>query len=225
MIPLLEPDIPDPQELRPLGDDRCVFIAPTLTPGSKVVAGRYSYYDATDDTGGFEETRMLYAFGAERLLIGGFCSIAAAVRFIMPGANHVHAGPTSYPFFLFEGDWQDSLLDPLSEHRPEPKGDTVIGNDVWIGRDATILPGVTVGDGAIVGAKAVVGSDVGAYQIVAGNPAKIIRSRYPPEEIDLLRTAKWWDWPIEVISEHLPELVLGSPADVLAIARAKHLID
>lgn len=51
-----------------------------------------------------------------------------------------------------------------------------IGKHVWIGASATILPGVTIGDGAIVGAGAVVTRDVPANTIVAGVPAKVLRS-------------------------------------------------
>lgn len=51
-----------------------------------------------------------------------------------------------------------------------------IGKNVWIGASATILPGVTIGDGAIVGAGAVVTRDVTENMIVAGVPAKILRS-------------------------------------------------
>ncbi|MGV9349086.1 CatB-related O-acetyltransferase [Streptomyces spiralis] len=218
-------NIPDPNEPRPLGDDRCVFIRPVLSPGSKVVVGAYSYYDASEDTSGFEEARVRYAYGTQRLRIGKFCSIAAGATFVMAGANHVYGGPTAYPFATFAGDWQDSLIDPLIERGPAGKGDTVIGNDVWIGRDATIMPGVTIADGAIVGTAAVVASDVGPYQIVAGNPAKVIRSRYTQSEIDMLQTARWWDWPIEVVSRHLSELVLGSPAGILAVAGAECLVD
>ena len=216
--------IPDPDRSRPTGDDRCVFIRPALAPNSRVTAGEYSYYDASEDGAGFEESRVLYGFGAERLRIGRFCAIAAGVKFVMAGANHVYVGPTSYPFFQFGGDWQDSLLDPLIASGPTGKGDTVIGNDVWIGRDATIMPGVTIADGAIVGTGAVVASDVAAYRIVAGNPARVVRSRYPDDEVELLLRASWWNWPIEVISRHLPELVLGTPTEVLAIAETAGLI-
>jgi len=45
-----------------------------------------------------------------------------------------------------------------------------------IGSSATILCGVTIGEGAIVGAGAVVTKDVPPYTIVAGNPARVIRS-------------------------------------------------
>lgn len=217
-------DIPDPADPRPMGDDRCVFIRPVLTPGSKVDAGEYSYYDASEDTGGFEDTRVLYAFGQERLRIGRFCSIAAGVTFVMPGANHIHSGPTAFPFFDFGGDWQHELLDPLIERGPAATRDTVVGNDVWIGREAVVMPGVTIGDGAVIGARAVVAKDVGPYQVVVGNPGKAVRSRYTPEQIEELLAAKWWDWPIDAVSRRLPELVLGSPAGVLAAARAEGLV-
>ncbi len=51
-----------------------------------------------------------------------------------------------------------------------------IGNKVWIGAHATILPGVTIGDGAVVGAGAVVTKDVPENAVVAGVPAKIIKT-------------------------------------------------
>ena len=51
-----------------------------------------------------------------------------------------------------------------------------IGNEVWIGANATILPGVTIGDGSIVAAGAVVTHDVPSFSIVAGVPARVIRT-------------------------------------------------
>lgn len=51
-----------------------------------------------------------------------------------------------------------------------------IGKDVWVGASATILPGVTISDNAIIAAGAVVTKDVPADTVVAGVPAKVIRS-------------------------------------------------
>jgi acetyltransferase-like isoleucine patch superfamily enzyme len=48
--------------------------------------------------------------------------------------------------------------------------------NVWIGFDVCVLPGVTIGEGSIVGARSVVSSDVPAFTVVAGNPARVIRS-------------------------------------------------
>ncbi|MCH6197817.1 sugar O-acetyltransferase [Corynebacterium mastitidis] len=51
-----------------------------------------------------------------------------------------------------------------------------IASDVWIGAGAIILPGVSVGEHAVVGAGSVVTRDVPARTVVAGNPARPIRS-------------------------------------------------
>ncbi len=51
-----------------------------------------------------------------------------------------------------------------------------IGNDVWIGGHAVICPGVSIGSGAVIGAGAVVTRDVPDNVVVAGNPARTIRS-------------------------------------------------
>lgn len=51
-----------------------------------------------------------------------------------------------------------------------------IGNSVWIGGGAIILPGVSIGEGAVVAAGAVVTKDVPASVVVAGNPAKVIKT-------------------------------------------------
>lgn len=52
----------------------------------------------------------------------------------------------------------------------------VIEDQVWVGGGAIILPGVHIGRGAVVGAGAVVTKDVVADTVVAGNPARVIRS-------------------------------------------------
>jgi maltose O-acetyltransferase len=56
-----------------------------------------------------------------------------------------------------------------------------IGADVWIGGGAIIGPGVTIGDGATVGAGAVVVRDVAPRTVVAGNPARVIRTVPDPD--------------------------------------------
>lgn len=52
----------------------------------------------------------------------------------------------------------------------------IIGSNVWIGEYCRICKGVTIGDGSIVAANAVVTKDVPPNCIVAGNPAKIVKT-------------------------------------------------
>ena len=60
---------------------------------------------------------------------------------------------------------------------PDQAASVTIGRHVWIGAGATILPGVSIGDGAVVAAGSVVTRDVAPFSIVAGNPARFLKSR------------------------------------------------
>jgi acetyltransferase-like isoleucine patch superfamily enzyme len=59
----------------------------------------------------------------------------------------------------------------MDEARP-----VVIGSNVWLGSGAMIMRGVTIGDGAIVAASSIVTRSVPAATLVAGTPARVIRS-------------------------------------------------
>ncbi|CDF35752.1 unnamed protein product [Chondrus crispus] len=69
-------------------------------------------------------------------------------------------------------------LDVETRHRKglEMAHPITIGSDVWIGGNAIILDGVTIGDGAVVGAGSVVTKDVAPNTVVAGNPARVLRT-------------------------------------------------
>jgi acetyltransferase-like isoleucine patch superfamily enzyme len=73
----------------------------------------------------------------------------------------------------------DDTTRPMAEQGVVSAGPITIGNDVWIGTGAIVLDGVTIGDHAVVGAGAVVRRDVAQYDIVAGVPARVLRSRRP----------------------------------------------
>ena len=51
-----------------------------------------------------------------------------------------------------------------------------IGDDCWFGGSVIVLPGVTIGDNVVVGAGAVVTKDVPSNVMVAGNPARVIKT-------------------------------------------------
>lgn len=210
---------PDPTTIHPLREhERVVFLKPLVT-APHIVVGEYTYYDDPDHATEFETRNVLYAYGPERLVIGKYCAIASGATFLMAGAEHPTMGVSTYPFTMFGGQWAERTLD-LVTGMPS-RGDTVIGNDVWIGYRATVLPGVRIGDGAIIAAGAMVTADVPPYTIVGGNPAKPIRARFDDADVDALLRAAWWDWPVELVTEHARSIMAGTPADIARIA-AEH---
>jgi acetyltransferase-like isoleucine patch superfamily enzyme len=71
-------------------------------------------------------------------------------------------------------------------HRMEPSRPTRfapvrLGANVWVGRSAIILPGVTIGDHAVIAAGSIVTGDVPARTLMAGVPARPIRTLDIPD--------------------------------------------
>ena len=68
-----------------------------------------------------------------------------------------------------------------------------VGHDVWIAHDVVVMAGVKIGNGAVIGRNAVVTKDVEPYQIVVGNPGKVVRTRFSSEQIAGLLKSEWWN--------------------------------
>jgi len=122
---------------------------------------------------------------------------------------------------VFGAGWADTMDIVMSA---PSRGDTVVGHDVWLGYSALVLPGVRIGHGAVVAAASVVARDVPPYAIVAGNPARVIRSRFPEEDVARLLRAAWWDWPIDLVTEHARTIMAGTAADLERIADERGLL-
>lgn len=203
---------PDPRNKHPMeGFPQVCYIKNTVK-SPNIIIGDYTYYDDPEDSEGFERNVLYhFPFIGDKLIIGKFCAIARQTKFIMNGANHKLSGLSTYPFQIFGNGWEKVM--PELADLPY-KGDTVIGNDVWIGYDALIMPGVKIENGAIVSSRSVVVSDVPAYAVVGGNPAKVIKKRFADDVIDQLTAIAWWDWPIDKITENLEFIV---SADIAAL--------
>jgi virginiamycin A acetyltransferase len=203
---------PSPDSKHPMAGFPQVCYIKNTVKSPNIVVGDYTYYDDPEDSENFERNVLYhFPFIGDKLIIGNFCAIARATKFIMNGANHKLSGISTYPFQIFGNGWEKVMPDP--SELPY-KGDTVVGNDVWIGYDALIMPGVRIGNGAIVAARSVVVSDVAAYSIVGGNPAQPIRQRFEADVVERLEAIAWWDWPIEKITANLSLIV---SADVEAL--------
>ena len=207
---------PDSSVIHPLPEHERVVLLKPLVTDPRIQVGEFTYYDDPDGATDFERRNVLYAYGPERLVIGRFCAIATGTRFLMAGAEHPTVGVSTFPFTMFGGTWAERTLDIVTSL--PSRGDTVVGNDVWFGHGVTVMPGVTIGDGAIVATGAVVTSDVAPYTVVGGNPARLIKRRYDDEDVERLLRAAWWDWPVDVITEHVRALMHGTPSEIAAIA-------
>lgn len=63
-------------------------------------------------------------------------------------------------------------------------GRPIIGNNVSLGASVTIIGNVHIGNNVTVGAGSVVVKDVPDNCVIAGNPARIIKMKVPPQAID-----------------------------------------
>jgi len=94
-----------------------------------------------------------------KITIGTSCAIASGCKFI----DHDHG---------ITGSRIDETLGK--------EGAIFIGNHVWLGVNVIVLKDVSIGDSAIIAAGAVVTKSVAPYDIVGGNPAKVISQRVKP---------------------------------------------
>jgi virginiamycin A acetyltransferase len=150
--------------------------------------------------------------------IGRYCSFAKGVRNM--NRNHPIEFKSTHAFFY----------EPIFGHSKGAKTASLeyipleIGSDVWVGANALILPHTrSIGHGAVIAAGAVVNKDIPPYGIAVGNPARVVRFRFPPNVIEELLASKWWEKPIEELNvsefnrPHLPVSTdIGASPEVAA---------
>lgn len=131
--------------------------------------------------------RISFDSAAGRVVIGDRCFV---------GASHLvcHTGITigddvimSWGVTIVDHDshalaWEQRRSDVADWMRGHKRWGAVtimpvrIADKAWIGFGASVLKGVSIGEGAVVGAGAVVTHDVPAHSVVAGNPARVVRT-------------------------------------------------
>lgn len=145
----------------------------------------------------FESNKGEVSIG-NNTFIGG-CSIISRSKVII--GNHVQIawGTYLYDHNAHSTDFRLRREDIEKEFQSLSLGDSdtenknwdivktcpiVIEDDVWIGMNSIILKGVTVGRASIVGAGSVIRKSVPPFCVVCGNPAKVVKFLYTPEEIE-----------------------------------------
>jgi len=163
-----------------------------------VDVGLYSY-------GCFDRWRM-----RGPMTVGRYCSIAQTVRTVLD--NHPLDALTTHPA-LYE-----KQFGVVAESKAWT-GRLVIEDDVWIGHNAIIMPGCQhIGRGAVIGAGAIVTRNVDAYTVVAGNPARKLRDRFPPDLVEAIEASRWWELSLKELgnlARERPEVVFHPGAESL----------
>ncbi len=121
---------------------------------------------------------MLKGYYKGLLTVGDDCWIGQRAFLHAAGNITIGRGVGIGPFvkMLTSSHEESSRSRPIMD-APLTFGPIAIGDGCDIGVGAIVLPGVTIGRGVQVGAGAVVTRDVPDFAVVAGNPARVLRTR------------------------------------------------
>jgi phosphonate metabolism protein (transferase hexapeptide repeat family) len=188
---------------------KMLSVEPTIDPTAKLHDARLGAYCEVGARTMLHEVAMgdySYVVNDAQITyteIGKFCSIAAMTR-INPGNHPMQRASQAHFTYrasaYFPGEQDDAeFFEWRRAHRVQ------IGHDVWIGHGAIVLPGRNIGTGAVIAAGAIVTKEVAPYTIVGGNPARVIKRRFPEAIAGRLIELQWWDWDHETLRRALPD--------------------
>ena len=146
--------------------------------GSGFTTGHHCRFDINNDAVDASD------LGQKRLIIGKNCKIGDNVHIVASKrivigddclmASKIFISDTNHGDYANEERMSSPSIAP--DDRPLYTVEVKIGDRVWIGENVVILPGVTIGDGVIIGANSVVNRDVHKNSIIAGSPARVIKT-------------------------------------------------
>lgn len=146
-------------------------------PPSRLAIGEGSIFQGTISS---DREGSCVAIGRHTFI--GNSSIVTAARVDIGDDVLISWGCTIVDHDSHSPEWARRRGDVRAFHRGDKNWDSVairavvIRDKAWIGFNVIILKGVTIGEGAVVAAGSVVTRDVPDFTLVAGNPARVIRS-------------------------------------------------
>ncbi len=162
---------------RHVGDRLSLERIPGISGNVDIVVGNDVIISGTLSIGGghtFDKARLEIG---DRTFLGHLTAIILAEEVIIEEGVLIATSVT-----ITDNDQHPSDLEARIQRLRVPPDEVKpvrICRNAWIGRGSYVLKGVTVGEGAVVGAGSVVTRDVPPFSIVAGVPAKIIKTRDP----------------------------------------------
>lgn len=150
------------------------------------------------------------------LIIGRYCSIAWSLGFQGPRhpyesistSNFIYdRGTTLIKRFIESEGIEYKNFQPLPKRKPFP----IIQNDVWIGQNVFLNDGINIGTGAVIASNSVVTKDVQPYEIIGGNPARVIKLRFNEEIVSGLLGTEWWHYKFT----DFKDLPLSNPSEFI----------
>lgn len=175
-------------------------------PEWKTEIGRYSYGPICRNHQLIKSIGAFCSFGPYTEYVGNHENRYLTTHPIIFGGKDIEG--YEFPFALFQRrEFYIDGIEPKTEYVQKLKR-AVIGNDVWFGQNVLVTNSANIGNGVIAGAGAVITKDVPDYAVVAGAPARIIRYRYTPWQIEMLNKIAWWDWTDEEIRERFNDFYL-----------------
>ncbi len=159
-----------------LQTDGLCFICPgvklEIGPSATISLGRWSWLGHGCKVRAHEGT---ISIGAKSVL-GQECTISAYQR-VSIGRECIIADRV----MMIDFDHGTAEIERPIREQGIYKRDVEVGHNVWIGYRACVLRGVKVGENSVIGTSAVVTRDVPENAVVAGIPARVIRTRKEPK--------------------------------------------
>ncbi len=175
-----------PQGLKKLGEDAYIMLprriegASCIEIGDRSVIYKHGWLSAILHYANEDFTPHLVI--GDDVYIGQYSCIICLSNIVIGSgcvlSEHVYITDSAHGL-----DPQDGLI---MKQKLVKKGDVYIGNSSFIGYRACIMPGVTLGNHCVVGVNSVVTHSFPDYSMVAGSPARLIKTYSPTEK-------KWLD--------------------------------
>jgi acetyltransferase-like isoleucine patch superfamily enzyme len=149
----------------------------SILPGKSGDIIRYHFYKKKLAKCG-KSIRFAYnmqIISPEKLFLGNNIELGWDTLFDCNGDIHIgdNSGVAPGTYLLSESPIYENPDKPICQQGTH-RAPIIIESDVWVGANCIINPGVKIGTGAVVAGGSVVSSDIPAYALVAGNPARTI---------------------------------------------------